>query len=138
MITVHDLGTELGKLTMLDGRTPTSTAAERETSSARLAPYRDGAIFITKFSGTGAWERHPQGDEIVQILDGETILRLMTSEGLRSLRLKAGMMAIVPQSMWHQFESAHGVSVMTATPQPTDHIRADVDDPRTAGAEGVI
>jgi hypothetical protein len=23
--------------------------------------------------------------------------------------------------------------VMTATPQPTDHIRADVDDPRTAG-----
>ena len=137
MIAVLDLGAELGKLTMLNGRTPNSTAGDLGKAVARLAPYRDGAIFISKFSDTGAWERHPKGDEIVQILDGETTLRLMTSEGLRSLRLKAGMVAIVPQSMWHQFESPDGVSVMTATPQPTDHIRADVDDPRTVGAEGV-
>src|SRR5215475_10620264 len=116
---------------MLDGRTPTSTAAERETSSARLAPYRDGAIFITKFSGTGAWERHPQGDEIVHILDGETVLRLRDDEGVRSMKLTAGMLAIVPQGMWHQFVAPNGVSLMTATPQPTEHIRADVDDPQT-------
>ena len=131
MIAVHDLGTELGKLTMLDGRTPTSTAAEFDRSSARLAPYRDGAIFITKFSGTGAWERHPQGDEIVHILDGETVLRLRDDEGVRSMKLTAGMLAIVPQGMWHQFVAPNGVSLMTATPQPTEHIRADVDDPQT-------
>jgi mannose-6-phosphate isomerase-like protein (cupin superfamily) len=135
MFAVHDLGTELGKLTMLQGRTPTSTAAERETSSARLAPYRDGAIFITKFSGTGAWERHPQGDEIVQILDGETVLRLRDDEGVRSMKLTAGMLAIVPQGMWHQFVAPNGVSLMTATPQPTEHIRADVDDPQTVDAK---
>ncbi len=131
MIAVLDLGTELGKLTMLDGRTPTSTAAEFDRSSARLAPYRDGAIFISRFSGTGAWERHPQGDEIVHILDGETLLRLMADEGLQSLNLKAGMVAIVPQGMWHQFMAPNGVTLMTTTPQPTDHIRADADDPRT-------
>ena len=133
MIAGLDLSAELGKLTMLKGRTPMSTAAEFDAAVARLAPYRDGAIFLSKFSGTGAWERHPRGDEIVQILDGETILRLMTEKGLQSLRLQAGMLVIVPQNMWHQFESPGGVSVMTATPQPTDHIRADVDDPRTAG-----
>ncbi|MBV8168713.1 MAG: cupin domain-containing protein [Alphaproteobacteria bacterium] len=135
MIAVVDLETELGKLTMLEGRTPTSTAAERETSSARLAPYRDGAIFISKFSGTGAWERHPQGDEIVHILDGETLLRLAADEGLQALNLKAGMMAIVPRGMWHQFVAPNGVSLMTATPLPTEHITADVDDPRTVDAK---
>ncbi|MBY0318764.1 MAG: cupin domain-containing protein [Reyranella sp.] len=137
MIAVLDLSAELGKLTMLRGRTPKSTAEEHDGAFARLAPYRDGAVFISKFSGTGAWERHPQGDEIVQILDGETTLRLMTDEGLQSLSLKAGMVVIVPQSMWHQFESPGGVSVMTATPQPTDHVRADVDDPRAAGSGDV-
>jgi hypothetical protein len=135
MTAVLDLRTELGRLTMLNGRTPISTAAERDGSSARLAPYGDGAIFISKFSGTAAWERHPQGDEIVQILGGETLLRLMTDEGLRSLRLKAGMVVIVPQSMWHQLVAPDGVSVMTVTPQPTDHIRVDVDDPRTVDAK---
>src|SRR5262245_61408164 len=117
MIAIVDLKVELARLTMLEGRTPTSSDVERAGSSARLAPYRDGAIFISKFKGTGAWERHPQGDEIVHILEGETIVRLMTDEGLRSLTLKPGMMVIVPQHVWHQFEAPGGVSVMTATPQ---------------------
>ena len=33
--------------------------------------------------------------------------------------------------MWHRFISADGVTLMTATPLPTDQIRLDVDDPRT-------
>jgi hypothetical protein len=41
------------------------------------------------------------------------------------------MMAVVPQNTWHQFEAPDGVCVMTATPQPTEHVRVDVDDPRT-------
>ena len=71
------------------------------------------------------------GDEIVQIVDGATTLHLMTDEGKQSLALSAGMMAIVPQNTWHQFEAPDGVCVMTATPQPTEHLRIDVEDPRT-------
>jgi quercetin dioxygenase-like cupin family protein len=131
MVTVVDLTAEFGRLTMLRGRTPTSSEAERKGAFARVAPYRDGAIFTAKFAGTSAWERHPQGDEIVQIIDGATTLHLMTAEGRRSLALRAGMMAVVPQNMWHQFEAPEGVCVMTATPQPTEHLRIDVEDPRT-------
>jgi mannose-6-phosphate isomerase-like protein (cupin superfamily) len=58
-------------------------------------------------------------------------LHLITLEGRQSLTLCAGMMVVVPQNAWHQFESPGGVCVMTATPQPSEHIRADVDDPRT-------
>jgi quercetin dioxygenase-like cupin family protein len=133
MVAVLDIRAEFAKLTMLKGRTPTSSEDERKGAFARLAPYRDGAIFTAKFSGTSAWERHPQGDEIVQIVDGTTTLHLMTAEGRQSLALSAGMMAIVPQNTWHQFEAPNGVCVMTATPQPTEHLRVDVDDPRTMG-----
>ena len=131
MITVVDLKAEFARLKMLEGRTPTSSEAARKGAFGRVAPYRDGATFTAKFAGTSAWERHPQGDEIVQIVDGTTTLHLITAEGRQSVTLRAGMMVVVPQNAWHQFESPGGVCVMTATPQPSEHIRVDVDDPRT-------
>lgn len=131
MVAVIDLKAELAKLQMLQGRTPDMPPEKREGAFARLSPYRDGAIFTAKFAGQAAWERHPQGDEIVQIVEGSTILHLITEDGPQSLSLEAGMIAIVPQNMWHRFESSGGVSLMTATPQPTEHLTVDVDDPRT-------
>ena len=133
MITVLDLKAEFAKLHMLQGRTPTMPAEQRKGAFANPAPYRDGGIFMAKFAGIGAWERHPQGDEIVQIVEGSTTLHLLTEAGKQSLELKAGMMAIVPQNTWHQFEAPGGVALMTATPQPTEHLAVDVDDPRTLG-----
>ena len=133
MTTIIDLNAELSKLTMLRGRTPQTTRAEREGTAAQLAPYRDGAIFTGKFSGKGGWERHRNGDELVQIIDGAATLHLAAEDGPRSFALSAGMIAIVPQGAWHRFESPDGVVLMTATPQPTDHPTVDVEDPRTLG-----
>jgi mannose-6-phosphate isomerase-like protein (cupin superfamily) len=132
MTAILDLKAEFAKLKMLENRTPTSSPAEREGAFARIAPYRDGAIFAAKFAGTSAWERHPVGDEIVQIVDGATTLHLLTDAGRQSVTLTAGMLAVVPRNTWHQFEAPDGVCVMTATPQPTEHLRIDVEDPRTA------
>jgi mannose-6-phosphate isomerase-like protein (cupin superfamily) len=100
-------------------------------TSARVAPYRDGALFTTKFSGNGGWERHRNGDELVHIIDGATTLHLMTDDGPQAVALSAGMLAVVPQGMWHRFDSPDGVTLMTATPQPTDHPPIHVEDPRT-------
>jgi mannose-6-phosphate isomerase-like protein (cupin superfamily) len=131
MTTVIDLTAELAKLTMCRGRTPQTTSADRAGTSAQLAPYRDGAIFTSKFSGKGAWERHMQGDELVHVLDGSATLEIVTGDGPpQSLSVRAGMVAIVPQGAWHRFQSPEGVTLMTATPRPTGHIRLDVDDPR--------
>jgi mannose-6-phosphate isomerase-like protein (cupin superfamily) len=131
MVTPIDLKAAFAQLTMLEHRTPTSSPAEFEGAFGRVAPYRDGAIFTAKFAGKSAWERHPNGDEIVHVIDGATTLHLITPEGRQSLTLSAGMMVVVPQNAWHQFESPGGVCVMTATPQPSEHVRADVDDPRS-------
>jgi mannose-6-phosphate isomerase-like protein (cupin superfamily) len=131
MTTVIDLNAELANLKMLQGRTPQTTRAERAGSSAQVASYRDGAIFTTKFSGEGGWERHRNGDELVHIIDGATTLHLMTEQGPQAVALRAGMIAVVPQGTWHRFDSPEGVTLMTATPQPTDHALVHVDDPRT-------
>ena len=131
MTQVVDLKAEFAKLKMLSNRTPTSSDAERAGAFGRVAPYRDGAIFTAKFAGRSAWERHPQGDEIVQVIDGATTLHLITEAGRESLTLTAGMLAVVPRNAWHQFEAPDGVCVMTATPQPTEHRRVDIEDPRS-------
>jgi mannose-6-phosphate isomerase-like protein (cupin superfamily) len=139
MVTIVDLDAELGKLTMLRGRKPEMLEAERKASGgfATLAPFRDGNLFSAKFSGNGAWERHPNGDELVQVVEGAATLHLMTDDGPQAHRLRAGMLAIVPQGTWHRFEAPDGVCLMTATPKPTEHLTVDVEDPRTLTAEGL-
>jgi mannose-6-phosphate isomerase-like protein (cupin superfamily) len=132
MITILDLKGELAKLNMLHGRRPEMTEAERKASGgfATLSPFRDGDIFSAKFTGDGAWERHPNGEELVQVVDGSTTLHIITEEGPRSYGLSAGMMVIVPQGAWHRFHSPEGVSLVTATPKPTEHLTVDIEDPR--------
>ena len=133
MITILDLKAECAKLKLLRGRTPQMTEGDRKGSGgfATLAPYRDGNIFSAKFSGDGAWERHPNGDELVQIVDGSATLYIMAEDGPKTYAVSAGMLVIVPQGTWHRFHSPEGVSLMTATPKPTEHLTVDVDDPRT-------
>lgn len=64
----------------------------------------------------------------MQIQDGTATLTIMTDEGPRSFALRAGMPIVVPQGHWHRFEAPDGVTVLSATPQPTDHTAAA--DPR--------
>ena len=133
MITIVDLKSEVAKLGMLRDRRPDMLEEERRASGAfkTLAPYRDGNLFSARFSGNGAWERHPNGDELVQVLEGETRFHIITDDEPQTHTLKAGMLVVVPQGAWHRFESPNGVTLMTATPKPTEHLTVDVADPRT-------
>ena len=128
---ILDINAEFAKLKMLRGRTPETPEADREGAFARLAAYRDSAIGVAKFSGEGPWERHVNGDEIVQVVDGAATLHIMFDDGPQSFALKAGMVVIVPQGNWHRFEAPEGVSLMATTPQPTQHLTFAIDDPRT-------
>src|SRR3954470_23840176 len=108
MLTTLDIKAEFAKLRMLRGRTPETPESDRQGAFARLADYRDGGIFAAKFSGESSWERHPNGEEIVQIVEGATVLHLMTDEGPQSIALTEGMIAIVPQGTWHRFVAPEG------------------------------
>src|SRR5712671_2172870 len=129
---ILDLNAEVAKLTIFQGRTPRSTMADRQGSAARLASYRDGALTATKFAGKGHWESHLAGDELIHILDGTATLEIVCDEGPpKSFELRTGMIAVNPQGTWHRFYSSEGVTLMAATPFPSDVIERDVDDPRT-------
>jgi mannose-6-phosphate isomerase-like protein (cupin superfamily) len=128
---IIDLNAALAKLTMFRGRTPESTMPDRKGSAARLASYRDGALTATKFAGKGHWERHLAGDELIHILDGTATLEIVCDDGPpKSFALRAGMIAVNPQGAWHRFQSSEGVTLMTATPFPSEVIELDIDDPR--------
>jgi quercetin dioxygenase-like cupin family protein len=128
MIRAVDIKAELAGLAVLRGRSTSTPAAEVQAAFTVLAPFRDGSVFAGRFSGETPWERHQKGDELVQVLDGAATLTIMTDEGPRSFELRAGMLIVVPQGHWHRFEAPDGVTVLSATPQPTDHTAAA--DPR--------
>ena len=128
MIKAVDIKAELSGRPVLGARGKDTPEAEAREAFAVLAPFRDGSIFAGSFSGESPWERHQKGDELVQILEGATTLTIMTESGPQSFKLAAGMIIVVPQGHWHRFPSAERVTVLSATPQPTEHTRAE--DPR--------
>lgn len=109
------------QITYLEGRTPETSDEESKGSFAKLSDYRDGGIFITHYSGNSEWERHPNGDELVQVIEGESTLILLKNGNQTSNLLKENDLLVVPKGIWHRFESPKGVKVLTITPQPTDH-----------------
>ena len=127
---VH-IETELAGRPVLKGRRPDTPEDEAGKAFATLAPLGEGGVFAGSFEGESAWERHRKGDELVHILAGETQLTLLTEEGEQVLEMSAGMLTVVPQGAWHRFHAPKGVTVLTVTPQPTDHSLAE--DPREEG-----
>jgi quercetin dioxygenase-like cupin family protein len=128
MLTI-DVHSEAAKLRMFHGRTPRTTFVERNGSAVQLGAYRNGMLLLGKSTGTGHWETHPE-DELLYVLDGAMDVDVVEQEGIRTVTLGAGMMAIVPPDVWHRVRSADGATVLSAV-IPGDHIDVDVDDPRT-------
>ena len=131
MVKAVDIEAELAGLTVFRGRTAETPHDESEESFATLARFGDGGVFAGSFAGESPWERHPNGDELVHILKCQTTLTILTDDGPQILELEAGMLAVVPQACWHRFWAPEGVTVLTATPRPTEHSSAD--DPRQDG-----
>ena len=123
-----DIEAELATLPVLHGYSPETPADKAAEAFATLAAFRDGSVFAGRFLGESPWERHPKGDELVHILSGETTLTILTDDGPQVLEMKAGMLTVVPRGCWHRFRAPDGVTVLTATPLPTDHSTAE--DPR--------
>jgi len=131
MVKAVHIETELAKLTVLRDRTPDTPLEEEDKAFATLADLGDGGVFAGSFDGESPWERHTKGDELVHILAGETRLTLLSDAGPQELVMTAGMLTVVPQGCWHRFHAPGGVTVLTVTPQPTEHSTAE--DPRQDG-----
>jgi quercetin dioxygenase-like cupin family protein len=119
MVEAVNLTEILADLPILHNRRQDSEA-DADNAFARLGELGEASLFVGSFSGTSPWERHQRGDELVQILAGASELTLWLAEGPKTLMLKANMLIIVPAGIWHRFHAPEQVTVLTATPQPTD------------------
>lgn len=130
MVEAVDIQAALDTLTVFRGRRPDTPAEALSDTFATLARLGEGGVFVGGFQGDSAWERHTKGDELVHFLEGAATLTILTEAGERVLEMKAGMLTVVPRGCWHRFQAPEGVTVLTVTPQPTEH---SVADPREAG-----
>lgn len=108
--------------------TGATTDAEAGAAFARLEPFNHGGIFVGRFVGPTPWERHPHGDELLYVLDGEVELTVLTEGDPVHVTLRAGSIFVVPQGLWHRQLARTTVTLVSATPTPTDQSTAD--DPR--------
>lgn len=64
-----------------------------------------------------SWELHPNGDEMVMLIEGEITLVLDTAEGEQSLQLSnAGDYIVIPQNTWHTARTNSLAKVLFITP----------------------
>ena len=120
----HDIRTALSRLSE-----PGTSGTEARAAFARLDTFNHGGLFLGRFSGRTPWERHLHGDELLHILDGEVDITVLTEGDPVHATLRAGSVFIVPQGLWHRQLARVPVTVLTATPTPTDH--SDAEDPRS-------
>jgi quercetin dioxygenase-like cupin family protein len=128
-VSAVDIDAAISSLTCLKGRTPTSDGAALEGAFGTLMRTEECGIFTACFQGTSAWERHPNGDELVQVVKGSATVSVLHAGKENNLEMTAGSVTIVPRGAWHRFQAPDGVTVMTMTPQPTEHWREDVPPP---------
>jgi uncharacterized cupin superfamily protein len=101
---------------------------EADAAFPRLDDFNDGGVFVGRFSGLSPWERHQGADELVYVVDGEVEITVLTDEGQRVAVATAGSVFVVPKGLWHRQLPRPIVTLLSATPQPTD-VSFD-DDPR--------
>jgi len=118
---VISLDQKFAQLRFVGDRKPTSSEKELEGAFSELSNYRDGAIYIGHYAGDSEWERHPKGDEVVYVLEGETTLILLGESEDSYNHLTAGEILVVPKNRWHRFETPKGVKILSVTPEPGDH-----------------
>jgi mannose-6-phosphate isomerase-like protein (cupin superfamily) len=128
----HDLKALLHQLSQVKMASPagasTGTPAFASTPFTKLASFNHGGVFLGRFIGQTPWERHRQGDELVQVLDGEVDLTVMTARRPVHVTLRTGGIFVVPSGLWHRQHARTEVTLLSATPTPTDMSFAD--DPR--------
>ena len=105
MIKVIDIQSPLLAKKMLKGREPTTPEEDVEKAFAIAAETAESKVFVGSFSGESAWERHSNGDELVQILDGSTAIIVYSGGIEQAVMLDKGMVTLIPRGLWHRFHS---------------------------------
>ena len=94
-----------------------------------LAPFNCGSVGVFWCSsGTSPWERHPDDDELLQVLEGEVVITVLTETDRVETRVSAGSAFVVPKGCWHRQHIPEVLKELYVTPGASEH--SDAEDPR--------
>ena len=82
----------------------------------RLMPFNQCTIGVAR-EWPPHWERHPKGDELLHVLEGEVEVELLQKSG-RVVRetVRAGSFYVVPRGLWHRPIQREPVVMLYVTP----------------------
>jgi mannose-6-phosphate isomerase-like protein (cupin superfamily) len=86
----------------------------------------DRGHLLSVFSYDADWdfmERHPVGDELAFLLEGEADVVLGRGHDERRMALRPGHFGVIPEGEWHRLRVRSRCAVLFATPAPalTEH-----------------
>ena len=92
----------------------------------RDRPELSAGRVLTVFGYVATWdfqERHPTGDELAYVLEGEVDLLLDSGAGEQALHLGRGEAGVIPAGSWHRLALNAPATLLFITPVPatTEH-----------------
>jgi mannose-6-phosphate isomerase-like protein (cupin superfamily) len=102
---------ELATLTIVSGETSESAGPWLRM----LAPFNQCTLGTVRFVGRTPWERHPDGDELLHVLQGEVEVTVLTEAGPVQATVAAGSIFVVPRGLWHRQTAVAPVTLLFAT-----------------------
>src|SRR5437867_8081808 len=81
-----------------------------------LASLNRCTLGVTRFSEPSHWERHPAGDELLHVLEGEADVVTLTDGGPVCSTVRAGAIFVCPRGLWHQLLPRPPLTMLFATP----------------------
>ena len=95
---------------------PNMTEESAMESMRFFSSFNHCTIGVVHFSGKTPWERHSDGDELLQVVSGTIEVTTVTNEGESKTSLRQGSILVVPKGLWHRQYSADGARLLFATP----------------------
>jgi quercetin dioxygenase-like cupin family protein len=102
-----------------------------EVEFRRLAVFNAGEVGVFwASSGVSPWERHPDDEEFLQVIEGSVEIEVLGQDGSQVTAVDAGSIFVVPRDHWHRHRHTGPVKELYLTPGRTE--MSFEDDPRSS------
>jgi len=116
---------------ILQGLSGDDIALKHGDPSRIFAKLNNCVVSTVRFSAMPPWERHPDGDELLHVIEGELGVTLLAPKGRVEVEVRAGSVFIVPRGLWHRSRPHGVVAMLFATPTKDGEV-SFADDPTRA------
>jgi mannose-6-phosphate isomerase-like protein (cupin superfamily) len=109
---------------------PVDPRTARTKARGRLMPFNECTIGVAR-EWPPHWERHPTGDELLHVLEGEVEVELLQKSGRRRrTTVRAGSFFVVPRGLWHRPIQRRPVVMLYVTPGEGTEATFEDEPPR--------